>query len=358
MKKFLLILTSTLVFLCSFFCIRPQEKIVGIKIYEYNKDFDSLADKWVKAGINTAFISKELAANETFRNILQKKKISVFVIFPVFYNPVALKRDSLLYAITDKGNIAKDEWVEFVCPSRINYRKMKTDEALSIIKDLKPDGLSIDFIRQFVFWEKIYPERKAESIEKSCFCDSCLKEFSEEKKILLPENLATTVMKAEFIMNNYLESWIYYRCNLISSMVKEISDEAHSQNPDIKINVHVVPWRDVDFDGANIKVASQDLNRIAPFTDYISPMCYSPMLKRDPAWIESVVKEMNSKAPGKILTSIQVYSEYPDDSFSIEDFSRCVDASLKAPSQGIVFFSWPLFEKDMERLETLSKDLR
>jgi hypothetical protein len=357
MKKLLSIMASILILFSSVRCTRSPEKIIGIKIYEYNKDFNTLAGKWKKAGINTAFLSKELAANETFRGILRKKKIRVFVIFPVFFNPEAIKLDSSLSAITDKGKKAKDDWVEFVCPSRITYRKMKINEALRIMKDLKPDGLSIDFIRQFVFWEKIYPERNAESIEKACFCDSCVNGFCAKEGISLPETLVTSVKKARYILNNHSESWNNYRCNLISSMVKEISDKADSLNPDIKINVHAVPWRDTDFGGAIIKVASQDIEKIAPNADYISPMCYSPMLKRDASWIESVVSEMNSKAPGKILASIQVFSEYPDDALSNEDFSKCVDAALKPPSLGVVCFSGPLFEKDMERLEILSRKL-
>ncbi len=91
-------------------------------------------------------------------------------------------------------------------------------------------------------------------------------------------------------------------------MVNELADKARSVKSDTKINVHAVPWRDDDFGGANIRVAAQDLRKIAPLTDYISPMCYSQMLRRDAGWIASVVNEMDMKARGKILPSIQVLS--------------------------------------------------
>jgi len=68
-------------------------------------------------------------------------------------------------------------------------------------------------------------------------------------------------------------------------------------------------------------------------------------------WIGSVVTEMDKKAPGKILPSIQVYPYYIDDPFTVEDFRECTDEALKSPSQGVVFFSWPLFEKDPVRME-------
>ena len=66
------------------------KKIVGIKIYEYSKDLNSVVDRWKDMGINTAFISKELAANTSFRQLLKENNINVYIIFPVFYDPELL----------------------------------------------------------------------------------------------------------------------------------------------------------------------------------------------------------------------------------------------------------------------------
>jgi hypothetical protein len=348
MKKLTIIL---LVIITCAGCKHDVETIIGVKIYEYDNDFNLLIGQWKEMGVNTAFVSEELAADKPFRQLLKDNNIQVYIIFPVFYNPELLHQDSTLYAITDKGDIASGDWVEFVCPSRTAYRKSKVDEAADLIRTLEPDGLSIDFIRQFVFWEMIYPDRTAESIDAACFCDSCIAGFCKLKDITLPDTCVTVQHKAAFMLDFYPEEWDIYRCDLIASMVKEISDKAHTVKPDIKINVHAVPWRDTDFGGANIRVAAQDLQKIAPYTDYISPMCYSQMLRRDAAWIGSVVAEMDGKAPGKILPSIQVYPYYIDDPYSVEDFRECVDVALQEPSRGIVFFSWPLFERDSVRME-------
>jgi len=356
MKRLVVVYLVLLVLFGCFSCRHDSKKIIGIKIYEYDKDFNSLVEKWKEMRINTAFISKELAADTIFRRLLKTNDIKVYIIFPVFYDPVLLKQDSSLYAITDKGRIAKDDWVEFVCPSRTAFRAMKTNEAAELVSKLQPYGLSIDFIRQFVFWEMIYPDRTPESIDMACFCDSCTGSFCRKNSIILPDTCATVKQKAAYILENYSDSWNDYRCDLIASMVKELTEKVHSINPDTKINVHSVPWRDADFDGANIRVAAQDLQKIAPYTDYISPMCYSQMLRRDAGWIASVVSEMDRKASGKILPSIQVYPYYIDDSFTGEDFRKCVDAALQPPSQGVVFFSWPLFEKDPERMKFRTQD--
>jgi len=125
--------------------------------------------------------------------------------------------------------------------------------------------------------------------------------------------------------------------------------------PDIKINVHAVPWRETDFDGAIIHVAAQDLKKISPFTDFVSPMCYSQMLKRDEKWIADVVADMDRLCPGKILPSIQVYPSYIDDVFTAGSFRKCLIEAIKLPSMGVVFFSWPLFEKDSSRMEVVKE---
>lgn len=336
-----------------FNCCTDSSKITGIKIYDYNKDFHPLAKKWKEMGINTAFVSKELGANQLFRQTMDENHISVFIIFPVFYDPESLKRDSTLYAVTAKGTLAKEDWVEFVCPSRESFRSKKVAEAADIIRTLKPDGLSIDFIREFVFWEMIYPDRVPGSIDMACFCENCVKGFTTGYNIRIPDSCLTVVQKSDYILANHQEAWNDYRTGLIASMVKEIAEKVRNERQDTKINVHFVPWRDSDFGGANIRIAAQDLSKIAPYADFISPMCYSQMLRRDDSWIASVVSEFDKKAPGKILPSIQVYPYYIDDRFTPEDFGNCVDAALKALSKGVVFFSWPLFEKDSARMNAV-----
>lgn len=348
-KTKVFILLFTCIVYCN--CQHKTGKIIGMKIYEYAGDFNTLTLQWKKMGINTAFISTNLAANDTFRKALKKRNIKVFIIFPVFQNPDALKQDSSLYAITNRGAKAKDDWVEFVCPSRKSYRQTKTEELLSLIKKLNPDGISIDFIRQFVFWEMIYPDRDAGSINTACFCDSCLSVFSKKEGISIPDTCLTTSQKADYVLDNYAIKWDAFRCDLIAGMVKELSDAARHANPGILINTHIVPWKGDDFGGVIKHVAAQDLGKISLYADFISPMCYSQMLKRNASWISEVVTDMDKRAPGMVLPSIQVYPYYIDQTFTPADFQQCLEEALKPPSRGVVFFSWPLFEKDPSRMK-------
>ena len=199
LTKLLIILATG--FVCSD-CTQNTSKIIGVKIYEYHGNYSALAAHWKDMGINTSFISTTLAANDTFRQALKRNNILAFIIFPVFQNPEVLKQDSSLYAITNKGTKAKDDWVEFVCPSRETYRNARIAELSDLIRKLNPDGISIDFIRQFVFWEMIYPNREPGSIDMACFCDSCLAGFSRQQGITIPDTCRTTPQKANYVVMN------------------------------------------------------------------------------------------------------------------------------------------------------------
>ena len=199
----------------------------------------------------------------------------------------------------------------------------------------------------------IYPDRAPESIDMACFCDSCLAGFSKEQGISIPDTCLTTKQKADYLVKNFSPAWDSYRCDLIATMVRDLSAKARQIKPGLIINVHAVPWRTQDFGGAEIRVAAQDLKKIYPYTNFISPMCYSQMLKRNPGWVNDVVADMDEHAHGMILPSIQVYPYYIDYPFTPEDFRLCVREALKSPSRGVVFFSWPLFEKDPVRMKVV-----
>ena len=345
------ILLSFLTAVIFFGCERSPEQIIGIKIYDYKGDYDQLADRWVNMGINTAFVSTSLAADMNFREASEKRDLKVFIIFPVFLNPEILKGDTSLYAILNTGEKARQEWVEFVCPSRTGYRNTMIRQLADLTAELNPDGISIDFIREFVYWEKIYPDRDPNTIDRACYCDSCVNGFAAGQGISIPDSCITTREIAEWIENNFSASWDKYRCGLITSMISQLSDAAHRVKSELIVNVHIVPWRENEFGGANKKTAAQDLTGIAPVSDFISPMCYSQMLNRDAQWISDVVTDMDNNARGKVLPSIQVYPYYIEKSFTPDDFRQALKEALKPPSRGVVFFSWPLFEKDSARMD-------
>lgn len=218
-------------------------------------------------------MSDSLLSIDAFRELARRNDIRIFVILPFFYNPEVLHKTPDLYAITATGEKAVEEWVEFVCPTREDYRKQRIALIKDIIREFDPDGISIDFIRYFVFWEKIYPERTLDSMVNTCFDSYCLDKFQKETGIRIPQRLASVPEKSEWILQNHRLEWTAWKCEVIASMVREIAQEERKIKPEVLINIHAVPWRDRDFGGAIKIVAGQDLAAISEHTDFISPMC-------------------------------------------------------------------------------------
>jgi uncharacterized lipoprotein YddW (UPF0748 family) len=321
------------------------EPIIGVKIYNHAGSLPALFEEWQSLGVNTAFVSASLDSNSEFRNLADQFKIKTFIILPIFFNPEALRENPDLYALTADGQKAIEDWVNFICPTRSDYRRQCIEYVQNLIRQLNPDGISLDFIRYFVFWEEIYPDRTLNSLPNTCFDASCLEKFQADKKITIPKNLVTTTDKAVWILKNCVQPWTDWKCQTITSMVSDIAAAARKIKPDILINIHLVPWRQHDFDGAVKAIAGQDFQELSKYVDFLSPMCYHHMLKRDPAWISSVVANAYYQTKGKIIPSIQVNQAYLTEELTADVFLQALIESLKYPSAGVMLWSWEQLDK-------------
>lgn len=333
----------------------PNGPMIGVKIYEYAGSFSKLFEEWHSLGVNTAFVGAALGADPEFKALAKKNGITRFLIFPVFFDDAELEKDPGLYAVKSDGERAEDDWVKFVCPTREDYRCRKIEEAKRLVREVDPDVLSLDFMRFFVFWEQVYPDRTPESLPNTCFDTSCLEAFQKEMNVHLPEDLAgaETAAKAKWVLANHAPEWTEWKCRTIAGMVRLLAAAAREVKPSIKINIHTVPWRKGDFGGGIEAVPGQDVVRLAPLVDFISPMCYHHMVRRTPAWVHSVAQDIYDRTHGRVLPSIQVDKAYIDDPYTLAQFKEAVTEALKPPSLGVVFWSWDALNKAPDRKEAL-----
>jgi hypothetical protein len=332
--------------------------IIGVKIYETDRDLPELFKQWRGLGVNTVFASEALASKDGFGELAERAGSDLFVIFPVFYAPAELADDPQLWAITDDGAPAKETWVEFACPSREEFRACRVEEAKEIVRRLQPTGLSIDFIRHFVFWEMVAPERHPDTLAQTCFCAHCLMQFAESADLDIGAIPAQGTNAAEWILANAAEEWIRFKVDTITSMAEEIVAGVREIDPEILINLHIVPWRTADYDGAITRIAGQDRAALGAIADYLSPMCYSFMLFREPAWISTVVDDVAEQASCAVLPSIQVAEAYrADEVFRAADFEAALRSALEPPSAGVIFWSWDHIEADPKKAEIIRRVL-
>ncbi|MCD6117028.1 hypothetical protein J7K93_08435 [bacterium] len=329
-----------------------EKPILGVKIYNYEKNLDSLFNKFNNLGINTLFTSPELASKAGFRENCKRNNVRLFLIVPIFYNPEELKKDSSLYAYTNKDRKAKDDWVEFVCPSQKKYIEKRIKYISSLIKSINPDGISVDFIREFVYWEMVFPDRNPDQIENGCFCPLCIKNFENSTGIKIPESINKTEDISDLITKQHKKEWEKFKCTLVTNALKSISARIKKLNPDILVNIHVVPWRQEDFNGAIKNIAGQDLKRMAKYTDFLSPMCYHHMVKRDYRWINSVVNYDYNQTKKPVIPSIQVKTEYLQNKITLTEFENSLKSALKPPSSGVILWNWDMLISDSLKFNT------
>lgn len=331
----------------------PGRPVVGVKIYEAAPPFEGLFRQWRDLGVNTLFVSETLARNQDFRALAATHGLPLFVIFPVFQSPEAIKDNPGLAAVTAAGTPAREEWVEFVCPSREDFLRRRVDELRSLVADCDPYAVSLDFIRYFVFWEKVAPDRTPESLPQTCFCPGCLAGFEKEMGVRIPVELGSAADIAKWILETHAADWTEWKCRVIARAVERLATAARQAKPAVKINIHAVPWRKDDFGGAVRSIAGQDLARLAAYADFISPMCYHHMVRQSPAWVHDVVADLSAQTHAAILASTQVSEAYVEKTLAPGEFGAALEEALKAPSIGVVLWSWDALSQSPEKREIL-----
>lgn len=333
-----------------------ENTIIGVKVYATERELPGLFEKWQGLGINTVFSGEELAATGGFRALARSRDFDLFVIFPVFFAPDLLAEEPGLWAVTAEGEPAKEDWVEFVCPSRPEFRNRRVKEAIGIVKRLRPDGLSIDFIRHFVYWEMVGPDRDPATLPETCYCVHCLQGFATFLGVPALSIPPQPEKASAWIETNAADAWVRFKAQTITAMAADIAEAARAVDPEIMINVHMVPWRRHDYGEALTRVVGQDPEALSGIADYLSPMTYSFMLRRPPEWITSVVQDLDWLADCPILPSVQVAPAYrEDEAFTAAEFEAALRAALAPPSAGVVFWSWGHIEADPERAAVIRR---
>lgn len=338
--------------------VARRPPMVGVKIYERPPDLGALFSEWKSLGIGIAFASEALAGDAEFRKRAADQGVDVFVIAPVFHNPAALDRDPALAALTSTGAPARDDWVRFVCPSHAGYRAQRVREIADVVRRVRPRGVSLDFIRHFVFWEKVAPATRHGDIPNACFCPRCVSAFASRAGIRIPESVTGTAGTATWILAHHEAAWTDWKVGLVNSMAEEVVSAVRAVDPRIRVSIHAVPWRRTDFGGAILRSAGQDFPSLSRFADFLSPMCYAHMLERDPDWIHSVVVRLHDDSAAPILPSIQVGEAYrPGVPLTASEFEHQLREALRAPSRGVVLWNWESLAKEPEKRRVLREVL-
>ena len=294
------------------------------------------------------------------RKLLAEAGIKFYITAPVFLDPEAIEKDPGLAGIGHLGNPSKVtdlKWYGFVCPARPEYRKRRIAGIVGQVGELRPDGLSLDFIRYFVHWERVKPGQPGDSIERFCFCDHCLGLMNTELGLRFPAGAGPRQAKAAWVHANHREAWTAWKCDKITSMVRDTAAAARKAMPELRISLHGLPWMEREYDGGRRVIGGQDLRKLAPYVDIFGPMCYFQMLGRPPEWVHDVVMDYFRQTGKPPLPAVQASGSGRDVSVAEEAFRRHLLAGLESPSLGVSIFSWDRLKSDADKLKILREVL-
>lgn len=342
-------------------CNEKGENMIAAKLFDLGKSLnaDSLQKEikiMQKANVKQLFVLPRHVEVDGAAKILDNSGIDLWLIAQIFYND-DIKGKS---AICDDGKIAKGtgngSWLTMVCPNDDEYLENIIQYLKSSLSKCNFTGISLDFIRYFVFWEGVFENTDPNSLRNSCFCDICVSKFKKFAELteIQGDNIVDI---ANNIKKNHLEEWTEFKCKTIDEKIEKILTDLRADFPNLKANMHAVPWKKNDFDGAVKKIAGQDFSLLSRRLDQISPMTYSKMLGRNGQWITDVVSGISGEISNeniKVFPAVQIQSVYGENFNETTDFKDIVKNAVKSPSTGVMIWQWEdLTEKQIEIINEL-----
>ncbi len=329
-----------------------EEVITGVKVYLdeanikriYDGDIKRLVEEIKKGGYNTLFSpgyieyrtpypnsitssDSQLIKTKHFFELIKRNKLTFGLIVSVFHDPAASADESLI-PVDQNMNREYKGWQKLVCPSNGNYRKYKLEYIKFIVDEIKPDILSLDFIRFPVEWELMTTEDI--EIRNFCFCDRCIKYFESFLDYDKRVQLQSEKNKAEWIVHNAENEFTNWKSSLVTSFVKDFWYMLKENSGHTKLSLHIVPWNENNYKNGLMRIAGQDIAGLYNFADYFAPMTYHRMLKKDDKIIFTVCEEIKNKTGKEVLAGLEI-----DDSDSISIKER-----IAAKGYGRIDFHW------------------
>ncbi len=329
--------------------------ILGAKVYRAARDPKELVGFAKSLGLNTLFVGDELATSLEFREECRKAGLQYFLIIRVFNDPEAAAEDPSMISVDREGRQGRRDGDVMISPARADFRRLKRERMRAAIERLQPDGVTLDYFRYFIYWEGVDPRTGPVDFPAFSFDRASVEDFIRATGLRLQPGLSPGTDKVprglpDTIWNQHREAWYRWRVERVVQDAEEFTRFIRQQFPELPIVLHAVPWTHDEFGGAREKIAGQDLRRLAPFFDYVSPMEYSALTRRGPGWVERLNRSLAAEVPAaKLLPSVEVGPDGPNfPRMSLNDYESDLKAARKAPA-GVVLYHLELLLDDPAR---------
>ena len=261
------------------------------------------------------------------------------------------------YAVNRNGESAFDkpayvEHYRFLCPNREEVFEFLKNLYGSVAEVEEVDGIHLDYIRfpdvilARGLWDKygLVMDKEHPQFDY-CYCEKCLADFKSASGI--------DIAKVED--PTQLEEWKQFRYDLITKMVRRLSEVVRSKNKAITAAVFPGPASQA------MKLVRQEWNKWD--LDAYYPMNYNDFYLEGTKWIGSVTREEVEASSGKPVYSGLFICPKPENKAAEKDpeghgllpeeLEAGISESMKNGAAGICLFTpgrmtdahWEVFEK-------------
>jgi hypothetical protein len=304
-------------------------------------------------GTDTPILHPGFFRDERTARALDREGLALWLNLPVFYDPPYLESHPESYAMTNRGRPAVQDWLHFACPSREEHLDQIVKDVRDLLPRLQPAVVSLDFIRHFVFWERVELSGSFDVIEDGCYCPICLSSFERDCGEKLDREDA-----AAYIRAHLRKQWGDWKCRSISVIADRLFAEVRSLTPEAKLAVKTVPWRESDLGGAIRSSAGQDVRRLATDLDIMVPMAFTHILGQTPEWKADLLAHVREITGKPVLSYVQTESVDRSEAITLSQFEEELTVALAGDHAGIVVFHYEQLAASPEKAAILRKHLR
>ncbi len=280
------------------------------------------------------------------RHELRRRDIRFAAYIPVFTDAYAYRAQPGLRAVNDYGSRNGSEQQHAVCPNNPEYQSYKLEAIEEVILILQPDIVYLDNLFFPVNPLYICPENSTNNIRSYCFCSSCLQAFQEHSQIILPQGQSTADIAAE-ILEHHETEWIQWKCETITSFMEKASKTIHTVNPDCKIMLSVLPWKEEQLHSGRKRLSGQDVKTLAPFVDYFTLLPCPFQTGQFDSALSSVVSDLQV-TERRVIPSIEMRNYRPTELGNEFYFQR----SLQHFQHNVIISDWGYLLKNRPYLNT------
>lgn len=278
------------------------------------------------------------------KTALNKRDIDIIPILQFFQDSYHFEHHITSRPINNREEIYPwtTDWYNPICPTDRDFWLSRLELIKEVVRVLKPSAVCLDFLRFPFFWEESFHITRAENLDEYCFCSRCLQEFQQTypSSLFFSPADSDILNIAERIYSAYIDEWIEWKTNFITGYSQQVVEAVKSVSPHTQTIFHLVAVDELlPSPFTTAWLTGQDVQKLAPIVDYLSPMLYHNVLEQKTEWVLQSVHNLGKKIGKGLLPSIQISDRFAGLLLKTDEIISLIENLLLQPHvNGIVMF--------------------